>query len=110
MAKAVSIKKEVTKKLRPAVSLIGEAYFTETQLPTHEEVVKHYLDMKKTFLEKNEGKKEPLASVVAIEVLTALREIWIKGSVPTISHQPLLAKGKQCCGSYRKTKKTLQEN
>ena len=106
MASAVKIGKEIKRKNSIAVSLFGEAKFSESQLPTYDDAIKHYLHSRSALLLANEGREEPAASEVAKQVATALREIWIKSSIPTVSQQQILARVKKCHDSHRTLMKT----
>ena len=106
MASSVKIGKEVKRMTHPAVSLFGQVKFSESQLPTYDDVIKHYLHTRATLLLENEGRKEPLVSEVSKQVASEVKEIWIKSSIPTVSQQQILAKVKKCHESYRTLMKT----
>lgn len=73
-------------------------------LPTYCDVIKYYLWLRNNMLELNKGKDpsvKDLCEIIAIDI----EKIWIKASIPTISHQQVVARLISYYCKYKSIKK-----
>jgi len=71
-----------------------------TVLPTTEDVVRYYLLLQHNTIEERKG-QQPSISEISERVALQLEQLWIKSSIPTVSHKRIVQKIRQTIKKYR---------
>ena len=71
-----------------------------TVLPTTEDVVRYYLLLQHNTIEERKG-QQPSISDISERVALQLEQLWIKSSIPTVSHKRIVQKIRQTIEKYR---------
>lgn len=78
-------------------------------LPTYEDVMKHYLFVRHE-LKPTASTKEPTVSQISEVVAHVIEGLWIKSSIPVISHRRTLQMIRSYHDNYQKLMKNIKRN
>lgn len=80
----------------------------ETVLPTHDDMMKHYLCVRNE-LKTTQNGKDPSVKDVAEQVTSDLKALWARASIPCISDKKILEKVRAYHDKYRSILKPYKE-
>ena len=78
---------------------------SENVLPTYEAVMKCYLFERAQL--RQESNKDPSAKIIARNVAEKIKSVWVKASIPTVSHERINKKLMDYHGKYRNLMKCV---
>jgi len=101
----VSVPKTRTKTKCPVFGTPHE--LSAILLPTYESVMKYYLLVKHE-LKPNDHSKDPAVADIAEKVATNIERVWLKSSIPVVSHKRVLQTIRSYHDKYMKLIKPLK--
>ena len=84
------------------------AHLSDCKLPTYSDVIKNFLFIRHELRSNSEAAKEPTVSEIAVILSRKIEAIWAKASLPTVSHQQIVAKIRLHHEKYRNLLKPLK--